>query len=217
MIRAALFGAVENGISNIAPRYFEHISRCGVKAEAIYPMPPHVAAQVYDCLTVCGGGDTDPTLYGQSPWKADTVYKTELDRYELILIKEFIKLEKPILGICKGMQSINIATGGNLIQDIPSMLSLCHSADCTRECNHEIKISPQSRLFAAMGRRAIVNSFHHQCIGRLGKGLSVTATAHDGVTEAIEGTQLPLLGVQWHPERMSGNAIFELFFKVFFK
>ena len=111
------------------------------------------------------------------------------------------------------MQSINTALGGTLIQDIPSMLNLCHSNCGATECMHEIKISARSKLKEALGLRAIVNSYHHQCVHLTGSGLTVAAASHDGVIEAIEGTELPLLGTQWHPERMAGNAVFDHFFR----
>ena len=110
------------------------------------------------------------------------------------------------------MQSINVALGGTLIQDIPSVLGYFHSNYEGRDCQHEIKISKASKLYKAMGLRAIVNSYHHQCIDKLGQGLHAVSTAHDGVIEAIESEKHKILGVQWHPERMNGNAVFEHFF-----
>lgn len=215
MIKAAVFGVIKNGVPEINERYFEHIRRCGAKAEAVYPKAPRLAAAEYDCLVVCGGGDMDPALYGQSPWKRGLRFEKEHDRYELELIRAFTALKKPIIGICKGMQSINVALGGMLTQDIPSMLSLCHSSE-RGELVHEIKVSPDALLHNAVGLRAVVNSYHHQCVSRLGDGLRRAAVSHDGVTEAIEGKTLPVLGVQWHPERERGNRVFEHFFNSYF-
>ena len=157
----------------------------------------------------------DPAFYGQKPWRDNLKFNAELDKYELELINAFIMRKKPVLGICKGMQSINIALGGTLIQDIPSMLNLYHSNCGPTECMHEIKISPNSKLKEALGLRAVVNSYHHQCVHLTGDGLTVAAASHDGVIEAIEGIELPVLGTQWHPERMAGNAVFDHFFSTY--
>ena len=217
MAKAAVFGVVENGISKISEKYFNHIRQSGVEAYATYPDDVYKTADSCDCLVVCGGGDMDPQFYGQKPWRDGLHFDSSLDRYELELIRAFTDREKPVLGICKGMQSINIALGGTLIQDIPSMLSLCHASCTGGECTHEIKISARSKLSHAIGRRAVVNSFHHQCVHVLGYGLTAAAASHDGVIEAIESDTLPILGVQWHPERMSGNSVFDHFFNTYLK
>ncbi len=217
MAKAAVFGVVTNGVSNINERYFEHIRQSGINTCVPYPQDVYSAASQCDCLVVCGGGDMDPQLYGQKPWKQDLSFNTQLDRYELNLIRAFISAGKPILGICKGMQSINIALGGTLFQDIPSMLGLCHSGSAEKECTHEIKISSKSNLCGAIGIRAVVNSYHHQCVHTLGESLTVAAASHDGVIEAIESSSLPILGVQWHPERMCGNKVFDHFFSTYLR
>ena len=212
MIKAAMYGVIKNKKTDINPLYYEHIRRSGVETYDVFPESPEKAAAEFDCLIVCGGGDTDPRLYGQSPYRDNERYETELDIYELELIRKFISSCKPVLGICKGMQSLNIALGGTLIQDIPSMLGLCHSGSQDKVCMHEIKISKNSKLSAALGKRAVVNSYHHQCVHTIGQGLIVAAASHDGVIEATEGDSFPALGVQWHPERMTGNAVFDHFF-----
>ncbi len=217
MKKAAVFGVVTNGVSNINERYFDHIRQSGIDTFVPYPQDVYLAVQQCDCLVVTGGGDMDPQLYGQKPWKMGLNFDTQLDRYELSLIRAFISAGKAILGICKGMQSINIALGGTLFQDIPSMLGLCHSGSAQKECTHEIKISEKSNLYNALGLRAVVNSYHHQSVHILGESLTVAAASHDGVIEAIESTSLPVLGVQWHPERMCGNKVFEHFFSAYLK
>ena len=211
MKKVAVFGVIKNGKSDISGNYFEHISKSGVKGYSIFPKDPETAALEYDALVVCGGGDIHPKYYGQEPFDENFCYDSLLDEYENRIIKAFISKSKPILGICRGMQAINVALGGSLIQDIDTMLGLCHKST-GEELRHEIKISKNSGLSSVFGIRAIVNSDHHQSVHRLGKGLRIAASAHDGVTEAIEGVSLPILGVQWHPERMYGNALFDYFF-----
>lgn len=215
MKKAAVFGAVKDGKPNINELYLEHIHQCNVSTVIAYPYHPDELVKECDCLVVCGGKDTHPKFYGQEPYKENEIYDIKFDEYELSFINEFAKNRKPILGICRGMQSINIALGGTLIQDIPSMLGLCHSSTGNGICTHEIKVSPKSALYRAIGLRAVVNSFHHQCVHTLGKNLVISAASHDGIIEAIESTAMPIFGVQWHPERMSGNSVFEYFFEKF--
>ena len=215
MIKVAVLGAIKNGKSFIDKKYFDHLETLQTTCTEIYPTPPDEAAMQNDCLVVCGGGDIHPILYTEIV-KCDSIYDIDFDNYENKMIKEFVKLKKPILGICRGMQAINVALGGTLIQDIPKTLGLCHATCSEKECLHEIKISKNSNLSKVLGLRAIVNSYHHQCVHKIGENLIVTAASHDGIIEAIEGISLPILGVQWHPERMSGNDLFDYFFSVFF-
>ncbi len=215
MPKTALCGSVINGKQSINKQYYDHITQCGADIIDTYPFSPIKAVKECDCLIVCGGGDMHPKFYNQEPIVSSTVYDIYFDEYELSLIGEFVKAGKPILGICRGMQSINVAMGGTLIQDIPYQLGLSHSDCGNRVCMHEIKIAKNSRLVKSMGIRAIVNSHHHQCVHILGSGMYVAAASHDGVVEAIESENLPILCVQWHPERMSGNTVFEHFFETY--
>lgn len=210
MKTAAVFGEIKNGKPNVSERYTEHISACGISVKILCGEASETAAEEYDYLIVCGGGDIDPLLYGQQNTE-NIKFDRGFDILEQSYIKAFLKEGKAILGICRGMQSINVALGGTLIQDIPSMLGLCHFNCGGRDCEHEIKISKLSKLHSVMGLRAVVNSLHHQCIHTLGEGLKIAAVSHDGIIEAIESEKV--LGVQWHPERMSGNTLFEYFFE----
>jgi len=212
MIKAAVFGAIKDEKPNINERYFEHIKRCGVIPVTAYPKSPYETSKECDCLIVCGGGDMNPKFYGQKPFDENQTYDSVFDEYEIAMIKEFISQKKAILGICRGMQTINVVLGGSLIQDIPSMLGLCHKGDGSSVCMHEIKISKSSKLSNTLGIRAVVNSYHHQSVHKLGEELFVAAASHDGIIEAIEGMNSPILGIQWHPERMSGNDVFDHFF-----
>ncbi len=213
MIKVAVLGEVKNEKPDINKKYFDHLKTSNTECNEIYPSPPEEAVKNNDCLVVCGGGDIHPRLY-KDKVRYKGKYDIDFDNYESNMIKEFIKYEKPVLGICRGMQAINVALGGTLIQDIPEMLGLYHQNYGGKECTHEIKISKKSNLSKILGIRAIVNSYHHQSVHKLGKNLIVTAAAHDGVIEAIEGTEFPILGVQWHPERMLGNDLFDYFFSL---
>lgn len=216
MLKSALCGNVKTG-EDVNKKYYEHLYEIGVLAELIKYKGGIINVDEYDCLVICGGGNMHPKFYGQQPIKSSEPFDVDFDAFELSVIGTFIKSGKPILGICRGMQSINVAMGGTLIQDIPLQLGLSHINCGNAECYHEIKISKNSRLSSSFGIRSIVNSFHCQCVHNLGSDLYVAAASHDGVIEAIESDALPILGVQWHPERMNGNTLFEHFYDTYLK
>lgn len=155
-----------------------------------------------DGLLVLGGGDADPACYGQAP-VADTMYAINpaADRFELDLIRQGAIDDLPILGICRGMQLINIAFGGALIQEIGPG---CHNgnADNSLMVSHPVSLKTGSRLHSIYGTSNLtIRSAHHQAVSQLGDGLTVAATAEDQIIEAIEATyQRWIVGVQWHPE-----------------
>ena len=215
MIKAAVFEAAKNDNTNTSKNCYKHIKSCGITP--VFATLSKSYEHLSDCnyLIVCGSSDIHPRFYNQNPLENKTVYDIAIDECELNLIKAFISKGKPVLGICRGMQSINVALGGSLIQDIPSQLELCHLSAENTACMHEIKISKNSLLHKSMGLRAVVNSFHHQCIHIPACDVFVAAASHDGIIEAIEGINLPILGVQWNPEKMIGNTVFEHFFNTY--
>ncbi len=159
-----------------------------------------------DGLVLSGGSDVDPALYGHAPHARLGKVVRERDEFELALTRAALDRDLPILAICRGHQVLNVATGGTLIQDIPSLVERGgdHDARSERwERSHEVRMVPGSRLQRILGRERIdVNSFHHQAIDELGRGLVVSARSPaDGI---VEGVELParrfVVGVQWHPE-----------------
>ncbi len=174
---------------------------------------PWVAAadtdlEAFDGLILCGGGDPEPALFGQKNQGSYGISR-ERDQLELSCIHHFLKAKKPILGICRGNQMLNIAFGGSLIQHLPNAEN--HIAPGT-DVFHDIRTD--GLLKKLYGRKLRTNSSHHQGIGRVGRGLQVLGVAPDGVVEALGHEYLPVLGVQFHPERMeNGLPIFELFLK----
>lgn len=164
-------------------------------------------AEVLDALLLQGGADVSPSSYGQEPlrpeWSGDIVR----DRYEIELIEGFLKAGKPVLGICRGAQLLNVAFGGSLLQDVPTQRpeAACHvDADLYDQLGHGLRIVPDSWLSGIYPEASgvVVNSIHHQAIDRLGSDLVVQAySAEDGIVEAIRATgDLFVAGVQWHPE-----------------
>lgn len=160
-----------------------------------------------DALLLQGGADVSPTMYGQTPlrpeWSGDIVR----DRYEIEFIEGFLTRGKPILGICRGAQLINVAFGGTLYQDLPTLRpdARAHVDPVLYdELHHELRIQSGTRLDGIYPRlgQTVINSIHHQAIDRLGGDLEAEAfSAEDGIVEAIR-VRGPVFvaGVQWHPE-----------------
>ena len=142
----------------------------------------------------------DPGLYGQEAWP-ETEYDTALDTLQLEVLQGFLKKGKPVFGICRGHQLINVAMGGTLIQDLPDAAS--HKRLPTGEDHvHFCDADPDSWIAEMYGDHFAVNSSHHQGVDRPGKGLRVVLRAQDGVVEAMQHKTLPVWSVQFHPERM---------------
>lgn len=148
-----------------------------------------------------GGGDMDPHYWGEMPeWRLGEINPLR-DSFEYKLAHKILGSSLPVLGICRGCQLLNVAMGGTLIQDINSRLA--HQQKAPRDyAFHAIVIEEGSILAKILKTNNIrVNSFHHQAIKKLGKGLVVSATAPDGTIEAVESKEHPfVIGVQWHPE-----------------
>lgn len=164
--------------------------------------------QLIDGLMLPGGPDVDPTFYGEEPHPKIGMTLYQKDRFEIALIKAALAADKPIFGICRGIQIMNVAMGGTLHQDLESQypeLKIQHpQATLGQFATHHIELTAGSKLAKLYGQSTIkVNSRHHQAVKAVGKGLKVTAVAPDGVIEGMESTDTDLfLGVQWHPENM---------------
>ena len=171
-------------------------------AAGILPVVSHRIDESDGCagLLLPGGYDSDPELYGQENTASRNIDR-DRDLKELELVRRFCGAEKPILGICRGHQLLNFAFGGDLIQDIPERARHVEAGD--EDQLHEIQIAPESFLAPLYGARAVVTSAHHQAVGRMGTGLRAAAHTADGVIEALEHASLPVLGVQFHPERQA--------------
>lgn len=159
-----------------------------------------------DGLLFSGGVDVSPMLYGEDPLKEITKISSDRDNYEINLLNKAVSMDMPILGICRGMQLINVALEGSLYQDINAQIknSNGHSPSEINvdELYHSVSIKIDSRLFKILNKDKIfVNSFHHQCVKKLGKNLKPVAFSSDNIVEAYESSKHRfLLGVQWHPE-----------------
>lgn len=152
-------------------------------------------------LLLCGGGDIESTRYGQED-RGSQPPDPERDRAELALFHAFYRAGKPILGICRGMQLINVALGGTLIQDLSPEQLPFHSGG-KADMVHPVRSTEGSILRRLYGPVFPVNSSHHQAADLPGRGLQITAQSESGLAEGLELPGYPLLGVQFHPERMS--------------
>jgi len=171
--------------------------------------PADVIASAHGLL-LTGGGDIDPARYGETRQPTVTAVDPARDEYEIELVRRAYEAGLPLFGICRGLQVLNVALGGTLVQDIPSEMpgSLAHSVT-TPLCAvaHEVWVSKANLLGTLMQESlaeadsCAVNSRHHQAIKRVAPGFEVTATAPDGVVEAIEDPKAAFcFAVQWHPE-----------------
>ncbi|TCS94698.1 putative glutamine amidotransferase [Hazenella coriacea] len=165
-------------------------------------------AHYIDGLLLTGGGDIDPILFDEEPIPGLGGIEPERDEMEIALIEQCMVHQKPIFGICRGCQILNVALGGDMYQDLPSQKQelLQHSQRAPRSHGaHLIRIEENTLLHQIIGKISTkVNTYHHQANRNPAPSLRVSATASDGVVEAVEGTSYPfMIGVQWHPEHMT--------------
>lgn len=163
--------------------------------------------ELCDGFLFCGGGDITPLLFGQEP--ATNVGKTDitLDLFQIRLMKAILEADKPVLAICRGMQVLNVACGGTIFQDINLVdfeaINHMQNSISRRDISHKVIFEPESKVHKLLGSFAYTNSFHHQSVDRIGKGLVVSGFTGDAIVEAIEmPSHTFVLGVQWHPESM---------------
>jgi putative glutamine amidotransferase len=181
-----------------------------------------------DGLLLSGGGDVDPSRYGEPPHPAISEVEPDRDAFEIGLITAARRRDLPIFGICRGVQILNVAAGGSLVQDIPTQLpgAINHCLSVPQhlpyELAHEIWVEKDSLLARLMGDRLVgsdtteVNSRHHQAVKAVGPGFRVSATAPDGVIEAIEDPAARFcIGVEWHPENFWRTGEFRALYEGF--
>lgn len=188
-----------SGQAGSMDNYCQALSQLGACSFAGYAPEPDLSC---DGLVLCGGGDLESTLFGQEDRGSNPPDRVR-DRAELRLFDAFFRARKPILGICRGMQVINVALGGDIIQDLPPEVRPFHVPRGEEDQVHPIRASEDSILSALYGPVFPVNSWHHQAVGRLGEGLRAIAWAEGGFAEALEHRDRPVLGVQFHPERLA--------------
>ena len=175
--------------------YIDAVESFGAEAVAEYLPRTDVS---YDGLILCGGGDIDPRYYGETVDGSIGIDNAR-DEAEFALLRAYIDAGKPILGICRGHQLINVYFGGSLYQHIPEVDA--HQREGI-DIGHLLTSVEHSLVRTLYGTAFYVNSSHHQALKQLGVGLRATAYWNNRYIEALEHTELPIMGVQWHPERM---------------
>ena len=200
--------------------YVELVERYGGFPFLIFPTRDKRVQSEYtrmiDGLILSGGRDIHPSYYGEKvQYKVDLLNRLRPE-FEIGLLREFIPTRKPVLGVCYGVQLMNVVCGGTLYQDIPSQIPKAARHEGAR---HSITVYEDTRLFKLVRESSFeVNSHHHQSVKKLGKGFTCSALALDGIIEAIELKNHPFfIGVQWHPERDSESPLTERIFKGFIK
>lgn len=179
--------------------------KSATKCNATYEKAVEAALEAADGLLLTGGGDVVSLAYGEEPHPSSIYQDPVRDAEEFAAVRTAVERGLPVLGICRGIQSLNVALGGNLVQDVPSQVEgavqhYTHASECLLA--HTIDIEEGSLLAQVLGTTSIaVNSWHHQAVSEPADGLRICARARDGVVEGLEAEDgRPILAVQCHPE-----------------
>ncbi|WP_127497172.1 gamma-glutamyl-gamma-aminobutyrate hydrolase family protein [Actinoplanes solisilvae] len=188
--------------------YTEAVTQAGGRPVLIPPHEDTDILTVLDGLVLAGGPDVSPELYGADP-EPLTVTRPGRDRAEMLLVRRALDLDVPVLGVCRGMQLMVVASGGSLHQHLPDVLGHeKHRPAPAVYGEHDASFVPGSRIAALMGDDLAIRCFHHQGVADAGK-LTVTGRAEDGLAEAVEDASRRFaLGVQWHPEVIRDERLF---------
>lgn len=187
-------------------KYIESLARAGAGMRWVELSDPEQAVQdalTCDGLLLPGGGDMDPKFYGQERIPACGEPNLLRDAAEPLLLRAFLAADKPVLGICRGIQVMNVVLGGDLYQDIKPFEHLPHNGHWAKV--HTVTVRRGTLLSRILGQDTVlVNSQHHQAVDRVAPGFTLAALSEDGIVEAIEKPDARFcLGVQWHPEWLS--------------
>ena len=190
-------------------KYVQAVEKAGGKVEWIAwgsaSQANHIAEK-YDGLLLPGGDDINPSMYGAEKSEKCGKQHPQRDELEPALFNAFLNSGKPILGICRGMQMINVCMGGTMHQDIKEISKVNHSEFLKRKKgNHIVTITDDTKLKNIVDcQNLTVNSLHHQAVDKIGNKLIVAAVSEDGFVESVEHTEHKFcIGVQWHPEHMA--------------
>ena len=188
--------------------YVAALGAAGARTALLPPSQLAEAEEVlapFDGLLLAGGGDIEPARYGAADHPEQYGTDPDRDELELELARAAVRLGTPTLGICRGVQLLNVAFGGTLVQHLPDVEGLVEHRNEAKQAMHGLRVEPGSRLAGALSQvEAEGLSHHHQSLGRLGDGFRPVAWAPDGLVEGIERDQGWTVGVLWHPESTAG-------------
>ncbi len=215
VVAGANFESVLNRqMNSVSVEYCDSISACG-GVPIVIPMNCDDSLLEHYCdmcdgFVFTGGADINPINYGEEPHHKLGETNMKFDDFQLALIKKVLAVQKPLLGICRGHQLLNVACGGTLFQDLSedSRCSIRHfQVEKPRwSASHKVSFTKDSKLHDIFGDEALTNSYHHQTVKDLGRNLKITALAADDTVESIEVIDHPFqVGVQWHPEMFFGE------------
>ncbi|TSD99645.1 gamma-glutamyl-gamma-aminobutyrate hydrolase family protein [Skermania sp. ID1734] len=204
-VERAAYGVWDNDCALLPREYIDEVAAADAVPVLIAPLGGGAASIVerIDALVLSGGSDVDPARYGHERQPQTVGIRPERDEFELELFAAARVRRIPVLGICRGLQLLNVALGGTLHQHLPDLgRHRNHLPDPGVFGTHTVRTEPGSAVESITGPSVTVHCHHHQGIAELGSGLRATAWAEDGTIEAVEAQSV--LGVQWHPEQTSG-------------
>jgi putative glutamine amidotransferase len=193
--------------------YVDAVERAGGRPVLVPPCEDGIAETLdaLDGVVFSGGADVDPSLYGAEAHPETDTPQVRRDECELALLNAALERDMPVLAVCRGVQLLNVARGGDLVQHLPETLGHDdHKQVPGTFAKHSVQVKEGTRLGSIVGGRTEVTSHHHQALGRLGEGLVEAAWAEDGTLEGVEDpSQRFTVGVQWHPESGEDGALIE--------
>ncbi len=212
----ARWGVWDETADLLPASYSRAVAAAGGLPMLLAPAADEHADAVLDAvhgLVLAGGADVDPARYQAEPDPHTDRPRRDRDSWEIALTRAALARDLPVLAICRGMQVLNVALGGTLIQHLPDRLgTTVHSPTRGVHGRHPVSLAADSRLHDVLGQTCVVATYHHQALDVLGPGLRAIGWSDDGIVEAVEyGDRRWVFGVQWHPEVMDSGALFENF------
>lgn len=212
-VEPAKWGPWELEAALIPFAYVQAVERAGARALLVPPSEDGVeeTLDALDGLLLSGGADLDPENYGADPHPETAGLRPERDRAELALLEAALGRDMPVLAVCRGLQVLNVARGGDLVQHLPEVVgNEKHREVKGAFSEHPVRIEERSKLGTLLGDSTPVKSSHHQGVGRIGEGLREVAWAEDGTVEGLEDSQHRFaVGVLWHPEAAEDTRLFD--------
>jgi putative glutamine amidotransferase len=212
-VEAAAWGPWQLDAALIPYDYVRAIERAGARALLVPPSTDGVeeTLDALDGLLLSGGADLDPETYDAEAHPETNGIRPDRDRAELALLEGALARDMPVLAVCRGVQVMNVARGGDLVQHLPDVVgNESHREAKGAFSEHGVRIAEESRLGTVLGERTPVKSSHHQGLGRVGTGLREVAWAEDGTLEGLEDPDRRFaVGVLWHPEAAEDARLFE--------